>query len=77
MFREKAHHEAWIEDRAKALAQAVHVSPHTARQVKDRFKKNVRQHAAEVVQYAIEHDWVVYRTEGQARVLHPGESRPS
>jgi hypothetical protein len=76
-IRENERHLSWVEDRARALARAVHEAPLTARQVKDRFNKNVRQHAAEVVQFAIERDWVLYRNEGHAKLLVPGESRPS
>ena len=77
MIREKEHHLAWVEDRAKALAQAVHVSPLTARQVKDKFNRDKRQYLSEVVGYATSRGWVVYSAEGQAKLLLPGESRPS
>lgn len=75
-IRENERHLSWVEDRAISLAKAVHEAPLTARQVKDRFNKNVRQHVAEVVQFAIERDWVLYRNEGHAKLLVPGESRP-
>jgi len=77
MVREAARHQAWVEDRARALAQAVHLSPLTARQVKDKFNRDKRQYLSEVVGYALQRNWVVYGTEGQAKLLLPGESRPS
>ena len=76
-IRENERHLSWIEERAISLAKAVHDEPLTARQVKDRFRKEKRQLIPEVVQYAIERDWVVYRTEGAAKLLVPGESQPS
>jgi len=77
MQRESAHHHAWVEDRARALAEAVRLSPLTARQVKDKFNRDKRQFLSEVVGYALQRNWVVYGAEGQAKLLLPGESRPS
>jgi hypothetical protein len=76
-LRENARHSAWIEERAVALAKAVHEGPHTARQVKDRFHKDKRQFVPEVVAYAIERNWVQYAVGERAKLLLPGESRPA
>jgi hypothetical protein len=76
-LRENAKHSAWIEERAIALAKAVHDSPLTARQVKDRFHHDKRQFAAEVVEFAISMNWVQYAVSERPKRLLPGSSRPA
>jgi hypothetical protein len=75
--REMAHHDAWLEDRARRLAQFVQAQgdqPVIWRRVKDRFNASDRKQLDAIVTYAIERNWIAYTEYEGKKALLPGKA---